>query len=261
MAYYKRLTAGAMALGVSAAALVAQPAEEFSDNYDSGDDSAYSHYDPISAVTGIPWGSWTLGNGAYTLSADASPNPAALGPARLASFRNGFGSGDFNASVDLVDWDGAQAAIYGIAGRVNSPGLGSTAGYLFGYDNSTRMLTIRRIANEALVEAIAEISFALDPAKDYRLVASAVGSTFSLTAYDTAEPASPLAFITGSDATLATGAIGLAILNNSFEAGGTAMAAFDNFNAVAVVVPEPGTLALLGVLGAGLALASRRRQK
>lgn len=261
MPTHKRFTTSAIALALIGAAVPTMAADSFSDSFDSADDSAYVRYDPISAVTGVAWGTWSIANGAYTLSANASPNPAALGPARVASFRKDFTANDFTASVDVTDWDNSQSQFFGIAGRINSPGLGSTAGYLMGYDINGPSLVITRIANEAFVSSVALQDFTLDAAKDYRLVASAIGTSFSLSLFDLADTSSPLASIAGSDSTFAGGLIGVATLNNSSAAGGTARATFDNFGVTAVVVPEPGTLALFGVLGGGLALAAARRRR
>src|SRR5258706_16371637 len=74
-----------------------------SDNFDDGDDTAnprWTQYDPIADFTGVPNGSWTFpGSNTYRLQAFASPDPAGIGPGRIASTLTNVYS-DFYSTVD-----------------------------------------------------------------------------------------------------------------------------------------------------------------
>ena len=99
------------------------------DDFNGGNDLAWTHYDPL-ADYGVA-GRFTFPNGGYRIQTLApSPSPAALGNGRTGSLR-ATSYTNFYLSVDLVDWDDSLPQAAGLLARVGTPGLGTTTGYAF----------------------------------------------------------------------------------------------------------------------------------
>jgi hypothetical protein len=226
------------------------PARAQSDDFEDGDGD-WTQYNPIGT------GSYSTAGGVYLIQSSVSPDPGTFGPGRAGSLREDFSYSDFSVSYELVDWDNALNQSFGILARVQAGyGLGATDGYTFTYSTSGS-LEISRIDGEAPTE-LGSVSLTLNPANDYRLIMTGIGSTFTGTVYDVTDPTTLLATVNGTDATYAEGINGLFVFDNSPAGDGTASATFDNY---IETVPEPSTLALfaLGSLGLG-AMAWRRRR-
>lgn len=244
-----------LALGLAAAAY-GQVLDSFFDVFtEVSSDDSYTHYDPVSSVTGSDSGTWTVANGAYRLYAFPSRNPSLLGPARLGSLVTGLTVRDFSAGIDLLAWDSDRnAAVVGLAARVANIGLGTTTGYAVVWDEGSDDLTLLRLTGEQESAVVASQAIVLDPAKTYRLELTAAGQSFMGLLDDLAQPGTPLAVLSGTDAAYDAGLIGPFIFDNSAKGDGYVTATFDNFQ----VVPEPGFFALMAGLGlAGFALARR----
>src|SRR5204863_1706489 len=128
------------------------------DNFEDGNDTAnpqWDRYDPIGGLTAPP-ASFTFPNGHYRIQSPA-PLDCAAGPARAGSFIHGAQYSTFYASADLIDFDDTVRQAFGVAARINTPGLGTTGGYLFSWEpgngvlpgTSNGDLDISRIVNES----------------------------------------------------------------------------------------------------------------
>jgi hypothetical protein len=236
---------------LSAAPLARGQADDFND----GNDTEWTRYSPLA-----PFGAgatYSFPSGGYKIAAPPSPDRGNLGPARAGSFRPNVYT-RFYASVDLVNWNDALDQAFGLLARVTTPGLGTTNGYAFTYATQGPSIDISRITAEAPA-GVAAMNFQLDPAQDYRLVFEGNGTTLTGSVYALSDLSTPLATISGDDATYASGISGLVIFDNtgSTSPGVGADATFDNYVA-AVQIPEPGSAGLLLVVGAW-ALRRRRR--
>lgn len=225
-----------------------------SDDFNDGNDTGWTRYDPLAGF-GAPATFSFPGGNSYRIQAGVSPNPGLLGPGRAGSVRADQTYTDFSASFDLVDWDNAQDQAFGLLARISQPGLGTTDGYAFTY-STDGSIDISRILDEA-PSGVATASVTLNPANDYRFVFTGSGSSLSGAVFDLANLSTPLATINGTDATYAGGILGLIVFDNSGT--GAPDATFDNY---AAVVPEPSTIALLSIGGLGLlSFATRRRAR
>lgn len=208
-----------------------------SDDFNDGNDVGWTHIDPLAGVGVGGTGTWILTNGGYRIQASASANPAAAGPGRAGAYLNGSAYGKFYLTFDLVDWDNSLDQIYGVLARVSNVGPGTLNGYAFTYATRTGRsglgeLELLRITNERgsdLSGATALIS--LNPALDYRFVFTGVGNSFTGRVYSITNFATPLATITGTDPTYASGLVGLFTYDNSPSGANRADVTFDNFYA------------------------------
>lgn len=241
------------ALGTSA------HAQNFFDDFSSNDDSAYQRFQPLSAFGA--GGTFTFSNGGYRIQGPASPAPSQLGVQRLAAGPIGVAVTDFSMSVDIIDWNTANFTAIGLFARTRQLGLGTTDGYFVHLNiggSAPAQLVIDRIDNEAASSVSLGSLLTLGQGEDYRLTFTGVGDQLSASLFSLNDLATPLATLSGVDATYASGGVGFGttglvnlttgqFLNNPLDA------TFDNFR----VVPTPGAAAVLGL--GGLAAARRRR--
>lgn len=117
------------------------PDTSFTDDFNDGNDTApappWVHEDPI-AEAGVPspcytGATFTFPSGGYRLS---SPLPCIniAGAPRVSSVREESIWSDFYISVDVLNWDNTVRELFGIAARINTPGPGTTGGYLFTWE-------------------------------------------------------------------------------------------------------------------------------
>jgi hypothetical protein len=211
-----------------------------SDDFNDGNDTGWNHLDPLGGVGGSGAYSFPGGN-TYQLSIGAAPNFPNFGPPRLGSVLPDVYT-TFTESVDVVNWNTANPGnVTGLIARVGAPGLGSTTGYAFVFDVSGN-LYLTRITKEASTTLSTSV-FAINAADDYRLVFTGGGDALSGSIYNVTDLSTPLATVSTTDATYASGEAGLLVFDAS-NANQTASATFDNYNAV---VPEPASAALLGL--------------
>ena len=201
-------------------------------------------------------GTWSFPSGAYQIQAAGSPNPGTLGPGRAGSARTDINLTDFHLEVDVLNWNNSLSQAFGLSARVNQIGLGTTDSYLLLYLAGTSpSFVINRTDNETPVAIGTSAAIALDPGQDYRFRFTGAGSSLMGQVFNLTNLTTPLATVTAIDGTYVSGNVGLLVASTSTTAGAAADATFDNF----VVVPEPTSLALLGVAAAGALRWARRK--
>ena len=221
-----------------------------SDNFNDGNDAGWTHYDPFAAFGASATFSVTT-NGEYRIQSALSPNPGVLGPSRAGSLRNDVTYTDFSVSYDVVNWDNSLNQAFGVLGRVTQLGLGTTDGYALTYSTGGS-IDLSKITGET-PSGLGSASVTLSPANDYRFVFTGTGSTLVGQVFNLADLSTPLATVTGTDSTYASGVAGFVVFDNT--GASRADATLDNY---AATVPEPSSLALLVVGGAGLLFLKRR---
>jgi len=211
------------------------------DNFEDGNDTAnpqWDHNDPLNGVTGGP-ASFTFPSGHYRIQAPA-PADCGFGPARAGSFLHGAQYSDFYVAADLIDFDDTTRQAFGIAARINTPGLGTTGGDLFSWEpgagvlpgTSNGDLDISRIVNETPVNQIetAPSALHLTRGKSYRFVFMGSGNNFEGQVYELPDLNNPLIRLPGLDPDnlYPMGQVGLIVASQS---GCTVNgdATFDNF--------------------------------
>jgi hypothetical protein len=236
-------------------ALPDAPDSSFRDNFNDSNDTAplpgWVHEDPI-AQAGIPPGcytgaTFTFPSGGYRLS---SPLPCvtAAGSPRVSSLRTESIWSDFYISVDVLNWDNTVRQLFGIAARINTPGPGTTAGYLLTWEEGSAPLPnttggdfdLLRIQGEGGTEAFQMESSVpgqnsgmhLTNGISYRFVYIAKGFNFEARIYqlpDTTTPAKRLLAIDTSSM-FPNGYVGLIVADHPSDSPPRACwATFDNF--------------------------------
>jgi len=204
---------------------------------------AWDHYDPIGTIT-APSASFIVSNGHYRIIAPAQQDPGCgAGPARAGSFLRNVVLSDFYVSADLIDFDDTVRQAFGIAARINTPGLGTTGGYLFSWEpgsgplpgTSNGDLDISRLVNEAPIGQIetAPSGLHLERGKSYRFVFMGSGTNFEGQVYELPDTSTPLIRLPANDPDdlYPSGLVGLISASQSSCAiGGDAT--WDNFLAM-----------------------------
>jgi hypothetical protein len=211
------------------------------DNFNDGndtEDAAWEHYDPIGGLTAPP-ASFTFPSGHYRI---LSPTPLApdAGPARAGSFLRNAAYNEFYISADLIDFDDTVRQAFGIAARINTPGLGTTDGYLFSWEPGSGILPgvsngdldISRLVDETPIGQIetAPSGLHLTKGKSYRFVFMGSGNTFEGQVYELPDMSNPLIRLpaTDPDDLYPSGQVGLiSASQGSFTIPGDAT--WDNF--------------------------------
>jgi hypothetical protein len=234
-------------------------AQNFFDDFNANDDSAYQRFQPLSAFGA--GGTFTFSNGGYRIQGPASPAPVQLGVQRLAAAPVGVAVTDFSMSVDIIDWNTSNLTGIGLFARTRQLGLGTTDGYYVHLNiggGSSAQLIIDRIDNEVTSLITLGGVLNLSQSEDYRLTFTGVGDQFSASLFSLNDLTTPLSTLSGVDATYSSGGVGfgttaLLNLNTGQFINNPLDATFDNFR----VVPTPGAAAILGL--GGLLVARRRR--
>jgi hypothetical protein len=215
----------------------ATPSSTLFDTFSDGNDTAapaWTHYNPIET------GSWSFPNGtSYRIQTAPSPDPGILMQGRSGSLAPGEYT-DFYVSVDVVGWDDSIQQIVGVFGRLGTPGLGSTTGYLFVHDRGSPTSTtsgdvdIIRLDGEfptVLENITGDDSFHFETNKTYRMVLIGQGTNFTGKVYELPNTATPVVEVTAADDAYSSGVTGVMVANNAASSGytGGADATFDNF--------------------------------
>jgi len=237
------------------AALADAPSTSFADDFNDGNDTsptpAWTHEDPI-AEAGIPGAcypgaTFTFPGGGYRL---ASPLPCvtAAGGPRVSSLREDSVWSDFYISVDVLSWDDTVHQLFGIAARINTPGPGTTAGYLFTWETGSGTLPnstggdfdLLRIQGEGGTEAHQmegdvpgqNSGFHLTNGNSYRFVYIAKGFNFEARVYQLPDVTTPVKKILAIDNTtmFPHGYVGVIVADHPADSPAHACTAtFDNF--------------------------------
>ena len=218
------------------------------DNFNDGTDTAppadWVHYDPLGGLDASP-ASYLLTNGAYRIISPA-PTTGAYGPARAGSFLSPVYT-DFYASVDVIDFDDTVRQAFGIAARIQNPGLGTTDGYLFSWEpgggtlpgTNNGDLDISRLITELPIDQIEneDSGLHLERGKSYRFAFMGKGSDFVVDVYELPNTTTPLKRLTATDpdALYASGQVGLIVASQ----GDTTIAADATFDNFLVTTAEP----------------------
>jgi len=211
-----------------------------SDNFNDGNDTspllAWERYNPILT------GSFSFpGGNQYRIQSAASPDPGTFGQGRAGSFVPGDYS-DFYVAADLVDFDDTIRQVFGVVGRVQTPGPGTTGGYLFSWEPGSGTLPgtnngdldITFLVNEIPVDQIENepSGLHLERGKSYRFVLMGKGFDFVAEVYELPDTTTPIKRLTATDlnSLYASGQVGLIVANNQTPTfDGPADATFDNF--------------------------------
>ena len=165
------------------------------------------------------------GPGGYELYSGASVAPSLIGPARIGSLLP-LSFSDFTITFDVLNYSPSLVEFFGAAARVQNVGLGTTAGYVMGYDNVAESLFISKVANESSQGPIGPTAFepiSLTPGNAYHFVFTGYGSSFNGEIFNLGS-STPLAMVSGTDSSYAQGQVGLLVASQT--ASGTADATF-----------------------------------
>lgn len=216
------------------------------DDFNDGNDAGWTRYDPIGSHPQLPdIATFSFPDGAYRIQTSPSPAPGTVGPGRAGSLRSDVTYNDFYITVDIVNWDPALDQAFGILARCTQVGLGSTDGYAMTWDRDGSDLDITAFSDEDPnppkghgVSVSGNDRVTLVPGKSYRMVFMGRGTQLTAEMYELPNVISPLASITGSDATYASGVCGLIVYDNTSGGTGTTDATFDNYFALPFKPPR-----------------------
>ena len=218
-----------------------------SDNFNDGNDSGWTRYDPLGDLGLGPQATFTFPDGGYRIRATKNPQlPPEVSVARAGSLRQDVTYTNFYVAVDLVKWDDTVRQAFGILARVDTPGLGTTRGYAFTYERGSGVtptsgdLDISTLTGEQPDGVTTGPSaIHLDATKQYRFVFIGKGPNLEGRVYELPDTTTPLISIMGTDSTYASGTAGLVIYDNSGTAGPiNPDATFDNYFATDVEPPH-----------------------
>ncbi|MDB4803097.1 hypothetical protein OAG95_00955, partial [bacterium] len=178
---------------------------QISDNFNEGDDERWAPLNPLDifAVT-----NYLLDGESYYMSSGPSPDPDALGQARIGAMRRDANYSAFRVAVDLAPFDPAIEQDVGLLARITTAGLGTTSGYAATIDTDESRIYIARIDLEQ-PSILGEADSPLDPEKNYRLVFHGYEGRFLAEVFDVTNLTTPLFFAEGEDDTYPSGPAGL----------------------------------------------------
>ncbi len=210
------------------------------DNFNDLNDTnpLWNHYDPLAGLS-ISNSTYSFPGGSYRIFSPA-PDVPDYGPARVGSFLAGANYTDFYVSADLIDFDDTVRQAFGVAARINTPGLGTTGGYLFSWEpgsgilpgTSNGDLDISRLVNESPTGQIETepSGLHLTKGKSYRFVFMGSGTNFEGQVYELPDTSNPLIRLPANDPgnLYPSGQVGLVVASQGSPTI-QADATFDNF--------------------------------
>lgn len=225
--------------------LAPTPAWTQSDNFNDGNDTGWTRYDPIGMVAGTSIATFSFPNGAYRIQTSARPPqvPAIAGPPRAGSFRTDVVYQDFYVAVDVVAWDQEVNQAFGLLARLkdHNQGPGQIDGYSLTWGPDPLGVYINRITQEAPTGITSgDATLALSPGRSYRFVFVGKGASLTGRVYELPNLTTPVKEVSATDSTYTEGLVGLFVFDNS-NANNIADATFENFLAL---VTEPPRLSI-----------------
>ncbi len=178
---------------------------QISDDFNEGDDERWAPLNPLDifAVT-----NYLLDGESYYMSSGPSPDPDALGQARIGAMRRDANYSAFRVAVDLAPFDPAIEQDVGLLARITTLGLGTTSGYAATIDTDESRIYITRIDLEQPT-MFGEADSPLDPEKNYQLVFHGYKGRFLAEVFDVTNLTTPLFFAEGEDDTYQSGPAGI----------------------------------------------------
>lgn len=242
---------------------------DFSINFDNQSDAGLTRYNPLAAVGfggTYSFPQLSPGNYGYLMQAPAVPQVGGLAGigATMGSFNPAQTFSNVNASVDFSRWNDTNNQVMLITTRAQVFSDGTFSGYILEYaakgSNATGELNIARV-DHGVATTFGSVftSLTLDPTHAYRLSMQDRGTTLTGQVIDVANPNAILGIASLTDSTYTNGVVGIgaaASQNNATTLGSPVDVTFDNFAAQAV--PEPASVAMLGIGLAGMLLKLRR---
>lgn len=252
-------------LGAVAAVVLAGAAQaQVDDDFSSGEDSRWTHFDPLAPFGA--GGTWSFPPGAYRMQAPASPDPGTLGPQRIFSYRTSIdpiGAGTIQ-SVEIHAWNPDFRTSIGLFVSLEDIGVGTTDAvfaHIIVGGAGPDQIAIHRIDNEVVTLSISADLPDLSPDHNYRIGTKATGpGRLFFAIVDLADPSTILGdvLLVDPDPLLGSHNVGIGTFGG-YDPGtggygnGPLDATFDNYRAI----PAPST-GVLAVIGAMFAVRRRR---
>ena len=179
---------------------------QISDDFNDGfDEQSWQNLNPLKDF--VDW-AYFVNDSTYRMISGASPDPDALGQARIGAMRKDANYSAFRVGVDLAPFDPAIEQDVGVLARITSAGLGTTSGYAATIDTDESRIYIARIDLEQPT-VLGEADSPLDPEKNYQLVFHGYEGRFLAEVFDVTNLTTPLFFAEGEDDTYQSGPAGL----------------------------------------------------
>lgn len=179
-----------------------QISDDFNDDFD---EQSWQNLNPLKDF--VDW-AYFINDSTYRMISGASPDPDALGQARIGAMRKDANYSAFRVGVDLAPFDPAIEQDVGLLARITTAGLGTTSGYAATIDTDESRIYIARIDLEQPT-TLGEADSPLDPEKNYRLVFHGYEGRFLAEVFDVSNLTTPLFFAEGEDDTYQSGPAGL----------------------------------------------------
>jgi hypothetical protein len=179
-----------------------QISDDFNDDFD---EESWQNLNPLKDF--VDW-AYFINDSTYRMISGASPDPDALGQARIGAMRKDANYSAFRVGVDLAPFDPAIEQDVGVLARITTAGLGTTSGYAATIDTDESRIYIARIDLEQPT-ILGEADSPLDPEKNYRLVVHGYEGRFLAEVFDVTNLTTPLFFAEGEDDTYQSGPAGL----------------------------------------------------
>ena len=179
-----------------------QISDDFNDDFD---EESWQNLNPLKDF--VDW-AYFLNDSTYRMISGASPDPDALGQARIGAMRKDANYSAFRVGVDLAPFDPAIEQDVGVLARITTVGLGTTSGYAATIDTDESRIYIARIDLEQPT-VLGEADSPLDPEKNYQLVFHGYEGRFLAEVFDVSNLTTPLFFAEGEDDTYQSGPAGL----------------------------------------------------
>jgi hypothetical protein len=231
---------------------------EIRDNFNDGNDTlpapAWARQDPLASTPLYPafYSGATFsfpGGSTYQLTSPQLDPSFGAGNPRASSLRTEVQYTDFYVSTDMVGWDTAHHQEFGLCARVQTPGPGTTSGYLLGYDTGNQTPTdgeidVLRIQSEGqtdatqMEEAVAgqDSHIHLNAGTHYRFTLSGQGPNLRAKVFQFPDLSTPIKDLLALDilwpTVVASGYAGVFVFNHPSDTTGNACTVtVDNFYA------------------------------